>query len=72
HAAALGAVLERVLTRARSFCALKVTAPASFFDDGAFEVRLRRRMTDGCRLEQVAQLACGALTRTERILPADD
>lgn len=61
--------VERVLQRAQSFCAIGVTAPAALFDERAAEVRLRRRMSDGCQLEQIAVLDCGSLSFDQRILP---
>lgn len=64
---ALSAALERL----RSFCALKVTAPESFFDAGEFEISLRRRLTDGCVAEQIAVRRCDGLEMRERLIVAD-
>lgn len=60
HLAGLTAALENVVLRARSFCAVRVSAPESFFEDGPVEIMVRRQMSDGCKLRQVAALSCGA------------
>lgn len=65
----LAKVIDRVLSRARSFCALSVTAPESFFRYNQLEVKLSRRMSDGCALEQVATLDCNGINLTQRIEP---
>lgn len=56
--AALSHAFERVILRARSFCAVRVSAPTSFFDIGSAEVRVKRQLLDGCSLTQVATLSC--------------
>ena len=62
-------IIETSLQRARSFCAIGVTAPEAFFDSHALEVRLRRQMIDGCVLEQVAVLDCDGMRMEQRIEP---
>ncbi|MEL6977662.1 MAG: hypothetical protein AAGM38_03160, partial [Pseudomonadota bacterium] len=68
-AAALSAVLRSAFHRMRRFCAVQVTAPERFFTEGAVELSLRRRMTDGCSLEQMVSVSCEGLSLQERIDP---
>lgn len=70
-AAELEAIVDRALRRARSFCAVRVTAPESFFESGSVELRLRRELDGACVLEQVAVIDCDGVSASERILPAD-
>lgn len=60
-------LMSRSLERSRRFCAVRVTAPNRFFDEGTLELRLRRRMTDGCALQQVATISCDGLNFSERV-----
>ncbi|MEL6280031.1 MAG: hypothetical protein AAFR28_14295 [Pseudomonadota bacterium] len=64
----LAGIVDRVIARARSFCALRISAPESFFSEGALQVRLRREMIDGCQFEQIATMSCDGLSRRERII----
>ncbi|MCI4666078.1 MAG: hypothetical protein MRY74_15285 [Neomegalonema sp.] len=67
HAEALEETIERTLRRARSFCAVRVTAPESFFKSGSVELRLRRKLEGSCELEQLAVVDCAGIKTTERI-----
>ncbi|MBX2856860.1 MAG: hypothetical protein KTR21_17870 [Rhodobacteraceae bacterium] len=67
--AALGDIIERAVSRARSFCAVGVEAPESFFRDNILQVSLRRRMSDGCELHQIATLDCDRVRMDQRIAP---
>ncbi|MEO1292588.1 MAG: hypothetical protein AAFV62_07140, partial [Pseudomonadota bacterium] len=64
---AFGGVVERLLSRAHRFCALRVTAPRSFFDAGPMSVTLERPQLSGCRLRQVATLSCEGVSMRQRI-----
>lgn len=61
--------LAAALDKARRFCAVRVVGPERFFTEGAVEISLRRRRTDGCALEQIATLSCDGLVLKERIDP---
>ena len=61
--------MSEALDQGRRFCAVRVTAPDRFFREGELQLRLRRRMTDGCALEQIATISCDALRFEERIKP---
>lgn len=61
--------LSRALDKARRFCAVRVVGPERFFAEGAIEISLRRRMKDGCALEQIAAISCDGLSLKERVDP---
>lgn len=69
--AELEEIAERLLRRSRSFCAVRVDAPAGFFERGSVELRLRRELEGACALEQIAVINCDGLSVSERILPSD-
>lgn len=71
QAAGLVDMVDRVIRRARTFCALRVSAPEGFFEANDLTVRLRRRMTDGCRHVQIATLSCGSVRMEQRVDPVD-
>ncbi|MEO1330583.1 MAG: hypothetical protein AAFW46_13045 [Pseudomonadota bacterium] len=61
-------IADRLLKRTNAFCAVRISAPESFYDAGGVQVRLRRALLDGCDFEQIATISCNGLSMSERII----